>query len=135
MASTREKLIDWLADLPDSTAIGIEDEDLVAIIDTKAHFFTVGALPDEAIQINLEAYIGIRKAMMARLLEIHDEGAGEGTDEGAMVVTFEGYICGVPEFFTNDATEAYRFKDRAQAESFLAEFLDALLNPQVLDHP
>jgi hypothetical protein len=61
---------------------------LVVIIDTKAHFFTVGALPDEAIQINLEAYIGIRKTIMARLVEIHDDGAGEGTDEGAMVVTF-----------------------------------------------
>jgi len=72
--------------------------------------------------------------MIARMLQIHDEGAGIGTTEGAMVVTFEGYIRGVPEIFTNDATEAFRFKDRAQAESFVAEFADALLNPQVLDH-
>jgi len=28
-----------------------------------------------------------------------------------IVVTFEGYIRG-PVFFTNDATEAFRFKDR-----------------------
>lgn len=27
------------------------------------------------------------------------------------------------------------FKDREQAESFVAEFADALLNPQVLDPP
>lgn len=135
MASTREKLIDWLADLPDSTEIGIEDEDLVAIIDTKAHFFSIGALPAEAIEINLEAFSGVRRAIMARLLEIHEEGAGIGTTEGAMVVTYEGYMCGVPYLFTTDATEAFRFKDRAQAESLIAEFRDALLNPQVLDHP
>jgi hypothetical protein len=52
-----------------------------------------------------------------------------------MVVTFEGYIRGIPEFFTNDATEAFRFKNRKQAEDFITEVADALLNPQVLDHP
>ena len=31
-----------------------------------------------------------RAAMMARLQQIHDHAAGEGTDEGAMIVTFEG---------------------------------------------
>jgi hypothetical protein len=73
-------------------------------------------------------------AMMARLRQIHDDAAGEETDEGAMIVTFQGYISGIPEFFTNDCHEAFRFKDREQAESFVAEFADALLNPQVLDH-
>jgi hypothetical protein len=76
-----------------------------------------------------------RAAMMARLQQIHDDAAGEGTDEGAMIVTFEGYISGIPEFFTNDCHDAFRFKDRERAESFVAEFADALLNPQVLDHP
>ena len=37
-----------------------------------------------------------RAAMMARLLQIHDDAAGEGTDEGAMIVTLEGYISGMP---------------------------------------
>lgn len=32
MATTREKLIDWLADLPDNTEIGIEDIYLVAMV-------------------------------------------------------------------------------------------------------
>lgn len=59
---------------------------------------------------------------MERMLEIHEAGAGIGTTEGVMIVTFEGYIRGVPDFFTNDATEAFRFKDREQAESFIAEF-------------
>ena len=76
-----------------------------------------------------------RAVMMARLLQIHDDAAGEGTDEGAMIVTFEGYISGIPEFFTNDATEAFTFKDRKQAEDFITEFADALHNPQVLDYP
>ena len=61
--------------------------------------------------------------------------AGEGTAEGAMIVTLEGYISGIPEFCTNDCHEAFTFRDRVQAESFVAEFVDALLNPQVLDHP
>ena len=43
-----------------------------------------------------------RAAMMARLLQIHDDAAGKGTDEGAMIVTFEGYISGIPGFFTNE---------------------------------
>ena len=76
-----------------------------------------------------------RAAMMARLQQIHDHGAGEGTAEGVMIVTFEGYISGIPEFFTSDCHEAFRFRDREQAEFFVAEFADALLNPQVLDHP
>ena len=135
MATTREKLIDWLADLPDNTPIGIEDEDLIVIIDAKAHFFTVGELSAEAIQTNLVAVIGTREAMVTRLRQIDDDHEGQDTDEGAMIVTFEGYVCGVPNLFTTDAEEAFCFADRAQAEVFMAEFADALLNPQVLDHP
>jgi hypothetical protein len=133
MATTREKLIDWLADLPDNTEIGIEDEDLIVIIDTKAHFFEVGQLSAEAIQTNLVAVIGTRDAMVERLRQIDDDHEGRDTDEGAMIVTFEGYVCGVPNLFTTDANEAFCFKDRAQAEAFIAEYADALMNPQVLD--
>jgi len=135
MATTKEKLIDWLANLPDGTEIGIEDEDLIVILDRKAHFFTVGALPAEAIQINLKAVIATREAMVARLQQIHDNHEGHDTDEGVMVVTFEGYVTGVPYLFNTDANEAFCFKDRPQAEAFIAEFADALMNPQVLDHP
>ena len=55
-----------------------------------------------------------RAVMMARLLQIHDAAAGEGTDEGAMIVTLEGYISGIPEFFINDCHEAFRFREREQ---------------------
>jgi hypothetical protein len=135
MATTREKLIDWLADLPDNTEIGIEDVYLVAMVDQRAQEFLVGDLSDESIDLDLATFSGRRKDMMERMLEIHEAGAGIGTTEGAMVVTFEGYIRGVPEFFTKDATEAFTFEDREQAEAFITEFADALLNPQVLDHP
>jgi len=134
MATTREKLIDWLADLPDNTEIGIEDIYLVAMVGKRAQDFLVGDLSDKSIDIDLATYSG-RPDMMERMVEIHKAGAGIGTTEGVMVVTFEGYIRGVPEFFTNDATEAFRFKDRKQAEDFITEFADALHNPQVLDYP
>jgi hypothetical protein len=137
MATNRERLIDWLADLPDSTQIGVEDEHLIVIIDTKAHFFDVGALSDEALESNMEAFLARRRAAMDRLQEIHDESIGEDTDEGAMVVTLEGYICGATNLFTTDANEAFCFKDRAQAELFIADFRDdaPLIGPQVLDYP
>ena len=135
MATTREKLIDWLADLPDNTEIGIEDIYLVAMVGNRAQDFLVGDLSDESIDIDLATFSGQRRDMMERMVEIHKAGAGIGTTEGVMVVTFEGYIRAVPEFFTNDATEAFRFKDRKQAEDLITEFADALHNPQVLDHP
>ena len=135
MATTREKLIDWLADLPDNTEIGIEDTYLVAMVGSRVQSFTVGNLSDESIDIDILAFIEQRREMMERMVEIHKAGAGIGTTEGVMVVTFEGYIRGVPEFFTNDATEAFRFKDRKQAEDFITEFTDALHNPQVLNYP
>jgi|SRR5215213_9528595 len=96
---------------------------------------TTEALPAEAIQTNLVAVIATREAMVARLRQIHDDHVGNDTDEGAMVVTFEGFICGIPNLFTTDAEEAFCFANRAQAEAFIAEFADELLNPQVLDHP
>jgi hypothetical protein len=101
----------------------------------RAQDFLVGDLSDESIDIDLATFSGRRRDMMERMVEIHKAGAGIGTTEGVMVVTFEGYIRGVPEFFTTDATEAFRFKDRKQAEDFITEFADALHNPQVLDHP
>jgi hypothetical protein len=132
MATTREKLIDWLADLPDNTEIGTEDIYLVAMVDQRAQQFLVGDLSDESIDLDRATFIWQRRDMMERMLEIHEAGAASGMDEGVIVVTFEGYIRGVPEFFTNDATEAFRFKDRKQAEDFITESGDALLNPQVL---
>jgi hypothetical protein len=91
MATTREKLIDWLADLPDNTEIGIEDIYLVAMVGNRAQDFLVGDLSDESIDIDLATFSGQRRDMMERMVEIHKAGAGIGTTEGVMVVTFEGY--------------------------------------------
>ena len=149
MPTTREKLIDWLADLRDNTEIGIEDIYLIAMVGSRAQSFEVGELSGESIDLDVATVIGRREEMMKRMIEIHDAGAGIETDEGTMIVTYEGYISGVAEFFTNDegyiragaefftndANEAFCFKDRAQAEDFITDFADALLNPQVLDHP
>ena len=149
MATTREKLIDWLADLPDNTEIGIEDFYLVAMVGSRAQSFEVGELSDESIDLDVSTFIARRDDMIKRMVEIHDAGAGMETDEGTMIVTYEGYISGVAEFSTNDAgyisagaeffttdvNEAFCFKDRAQAENFISEFADALLNPQVLEYP
>ena len=149
MPATREKLMDWLADLPDNTEIGIEDIYLVAMAGPRAQSFQVGDLSAESIDLDVSTFIARRDDMMKRMIEIHDAGAGIETDEGTMIVTYEGYISGVAEFFTNDegyihagaefftndANEAFCFKDRRQAEDFITEFADALLNPQVLDYP
>src|ERR1051325_12243446 len=112
MAVTREKMIDWLAELPDNTDIGIEEEHLIVIIDDRAHFFDVGTLSDEALESNMEAFLARRRAAMDRLQEINDESIGEDTDEGAMDVTLEGYICGAMNLFTTDANEAFCFRDK-----------------------
>lgn len=135
MASTREKLIDWLSDLPDNTEIGIEDIYLVAMVGSRAQSFEVGELSGESIALDVGTFIGRRQEMTARLTEIHEESAGMETEEGAIVVTYDGYLCGVPNFFTNDVTEAFTFKDRGHAGDFIRQFADALLNPQVLDCP
>ena len=107
----------------------------MAMVGKRSQDFLVGDLSDDSIDIDLATFVGRRRDMKERMVEIHKAGAGIGTTEGVMVVTFEGYIRGVPEFFTNDATEAFRFKDRKQAEDFITEFADALHNPQVLDYP
>jgi hypothetical protein len=76
--------------------------------------------------------LGPREAMREWLKQIDDEGGD--TDEGAIIVTLEGYISGgEPDFFSTDFDEAFMFEDREDAEDFLAEFADILKNPQVLD--
>ena len=133
MATTREKLIDWLVDLPDNTEIGTEDIYLLAMVNQRARSFQVGDLSDESIDLDHATFIRQLRDMKERMLEIYKAGATTSTTEGVIVVTFEGYIRGVPEFFTSDATEAFRFKDRKQAEEFITEFADVLSNPQVLE--
>jgi hypothetical protein len=55
MATTRAKLIDWLAELPDNTNIGIEQEHLIVIIDNRAHFFPACIGKNEALLLTRKA--------------------------------------------------------------------------------
>ena len=61
-------------------------------------------------------------------------GGGE-TETGVIIVTFQGYISGIPRPFSTDFNTAFIFKNTEQAETFIAEFADELHNPQVLDCP
>jgi hypothetical protein len=71
--------------------------------------------------------------MMERLRRI--DAAGGETEIGVIIVTFQGYISGVPSLFSNDFNTAFVFKSKEQAEAFITEFADELHNPQILDCP
>jgi len=71
--------------------------------------------------------------MMERLRRIH--AAGGETETGVIIVTFRGYISGIPSLFSADFNTAFIFKNREQAEAFITEFADELDNPQILDCP
>jgi hypothetical protein len=71
--------------------------------------------------------------MLERLRRI--DAAGGETEAGVIIVTFQGYISGIPSLFSTDFNTAFIFKDTEQAETFMAEFADELQNPQILDCP
>jgi hypothetical protein len=58
MASTREKLIDWLADLPDNTEIGIEDIYLVAMVGNRAQDSWSATFQTKALTSTLRHSVG-----------------------------------------------------------------------------
>ena len=90
---------------------------LLAILGTNVHLLEVGHIPN-ADELYAEA---INQAML-----------GE-TETGIIIVTFQGYISGVPSPFSTDFNSAFIFKNTEQAETFIAEFADELHNPQILD--
>jgi hypothetical protein len=102
---------------------------LLAILGTKVHLLEVGRIPN-ADEIYADA---VKQAVMERLRRIH--AAGGETETGVIIVTFQGYISGVPSLFSNDFNTAFIFKDTKQAETFIAEFTNELHNPQILDCP
>jgi hypothetical protein len=102
---------------------------LLAILGTNVHFLEVGRIPN-ADELYAEA---INQAMMERLRRIH--AAGGETKAGVIIVTFQGYISGIPTLFSTDFNAAFIFKNSEQAENFIVEFADELHNPQILDCP
>jgi hypothetical protein len=118
-------------DVPDDAKIGTDEEGLtlLAILGTNVHLLEVGHLP-YAKELYAEA---INQAMMERLRRI--DAAGGETETGAIIVTFQGYISGIPRPFSTDFNTAFIFNDIDQAEAFIAEFAVELHNPQILDCP
>jgi hypothetical protein len=131
MPTTKHELLDWLMDVPEDAEIGTDGDGLalLAILDTNVHLLEVGRIPN-ADELYAEA---INQAMLERLRRI--DSAGGETETGVIIVTFQGYISGIPRPFSTDFNTAFIFKDKEQAETFIAEFADELHNPQILDCP
>ena len=131
MPTTKHELLDWLMDIPEDAEIGTDGagDALLAILGTNVRLLEIGHIPN-ADQLYAEA---INQALLERLRRI--DTAGGDTETGVIIVTFQGYISGVPTLFSTDFNTAFIFKDREQAEAFISEFTNELDNPQILDCP
>ena len=131
MPTTKHELLDWLMDVPEDAEIGTDGEGLalLAILGTNVHLLEVGHIPN-ADELYAEA---INQAMMERLRRIN--AAGGETHTGVIIVTFQGYISGIPSLFSSDFDTAFVFKNKEQAEAFITEFANELHSPQILDCP
>ncbi|HET8670874.1 MAG TPA: hypothetical protein VFM05_09705 [Candidatus Saccharimonadales bacterium] len=131
MPTTKHELLDWLMDVPEDAEIGTDGEGLalLAILGTNVHLLEIGHIPN-ADELYAEA---INQAMMERLRRI--DAAGGETETGVIIVTFLGYISGIPNLFSTDFNTAFTFKNTEQAEAFITEFADELCSPQILDCP
>jgi len=118
-------------DVPEDADIGTDGPGLalLAILGTNVHLLEVGRIPN-ADELYAEA---INEAMMERLRRI--DAAGGETETGIIIVTLQGYIPCIPSLLSTDLTTAFRFKNKGQAEIFIAEFSDELNNPQILNCP
>jgi len=116
-------------DVPEDADIGTDGPGLalLAILGTNVHLLEVGRIPN-ADELYAEA---INQAILERLRRI--EAAGGETESGVIIVTFQGYISGVPNLFSRDFHTAFIFKNTEQAEAFIAEFSEELNNPQILN--
>jgi hypothetical protein len=117
MPTTKHELLDWLMDVPEDAEIGTDGAGiaLLAILGANVHLFEIGHIPN-ADELYAEA---INQAMIERLRRI--DAAGEETDTGVIIVTFQGYISGIPSLFSSDFDTAFVFKNKEQAEAFIAE--------------
>jgi hypothetical protein len=118
-----------LIDVPEDAEIGTDGPGLalLAILGTNVHLLEVGRIPN-ADELYAEA---INQAMLERLRRI--DAAGGETETGVIIVTYQGYISGIPTLFSTDFNTAFIFKNTDQAEAFVAEFSEELNNPQILN--
>src|ERR1044072_8497460 len=131
MPTTKHELLDWLMDVPEDAEIGTDGAGLalLAILGTNVHLLEVGHIPN-ADELYAEA---INQAILERLRRI--DAAGGEKETGGIIVTFQGYISGVPSLVYTHLNTAFIFKNTEQAKSFIKEFADELHNPQILDCP
>jgi hypothetical protein len=94
MPTTKHELLDWLMDVPEDAEIGTDGEGfaLLAILGTNVHWLEVGHIPN-ADELYAEA---INLLILERLRRI--DAAGGETETGVIIVTFQGYISGVPQY-------------------------------------
>jgi hypothetical protein len=118
-------------DVPEDAEIGTDGDGfaLLAILGTNVHLLEVGHIPN-ADELYVEA---LNQAMLERLRRI--DAAGGETETGVIIVTYQGYISGIPSLFSTDFNTAFIFKNKEEAEAFIGEFADELHNPQILDSP
>jgi len=122
MPTTKHELLDWLMDVPEDAEIGTDGAGLalLAILGTNVHLLEIGRIPN-ADELYTEA---INQAMLERLRRIH--AAGGDTETGVIIVTFQGYISGIPTLFSTDFnTGLYsRIQNRQKAlsQSLLTSF-------------
>ena len=131
MPTTKHELLDWLMDVPEEAEIGTDaaGDALLAILGTNVQLLQIGHIPN-ADELYAEA---INQCLIERLRRIH--AAGGETETGVIIVTFQGYVSGIPCLFSTDFNSAFVFKDKEQAQSFITEFAQELNNPQILDCP
>src|SRR5262245_18644707 len=103
MPTTKHELLDWLMDVPEDAEIGTDGEGfaLLAILGTNVHLLEVGHIPN-AEELYAEA---INLLILERLRRI--DAAGGETETGVIIVTFQGYISGVPSLFSTDFNTAF----------------------------
>ena len=136
IAVGKDVVIDWLKDVPEDAEISIDvgqfgQRDLVAFLEGGETDMWILALDAFTLPADKSLHDQRREAMLKRLRQIHSEG-GE-TEHGATIVTLNGVLSGEPNLFSMNFEDAFTFRGRTQAESFVEEFFDLLEHALILD--
>ena len=136
IAVGKDVVIDWLKDVPEDAEISIDvgqfgQRDLVAFLEGGETDMWILALDAFTLPADKSLLDQRGEAMLKRLQQIHAEG-GE-TEHGVTIVTLKGVLSGEPHLFSMNFEDAFTFKDRTQAESFVEEFFELLEHALILD--
>lgn len=132
---SKDVVIDWLGEVHKDAKIGIDvgqfgQLDLVAFLEGGETDMWILALDAMTLPADKSLLNKSREEMMKRLREIHADG-GE-TERGAIIVTIEGVLSGVPNLFSKNVDDAFTFKDKEQANAFADEFFDVIRHAVIL---